>query len=642
MTHTFSRKNLSLLVLLFAASSFWNCAVPLSKPDLLEVPPKNEGVEKKWESFGAYYEVDEIFVEATYMTGFNASMPQTKYIINKKIKILTDKGSEYGTLFIPRYFYRPRKFKVEVTKPNGEITKVSTSELTRQFMKNKPIVIPKITAGCQISIYMEGLDNGSVTSFEHYFSQDIPVYHGKLTFSSYNKFNYKFKEYGGLQSGMDKTSGHKQLRYRVWEVKNLQPRARVSFIGSVDESEPRMAAVMVSHNLQFTGSTSVYESWSKMADSYEEQLMAKSWFNSSYKTKKLVDSLKAGKEGSLERADGIFSWVQSNIDYERRPLKPINLDKILKNKKGNIWEMAALLNFMFTHEGFETDIVVTRPKSNGGFDAYFVTPQVLSVPLVKVKVADKWLLSFPYSKAAVLGEYPPDYFGLQGLSLNDGVTPNLPEPISGKGKTEVELSLDLDNVSGDNIKYHANLEYSGVMAYIMRNRFINQEEKIIREGFQKYLEDLGTSNKLTDFEIKGLEDRGEPIKVALTFENANQSFSRKKQTQINLSNIFNSYFELYDTNRVEDLSFSLEYEYNEKLVLNNSVSKNVKAEIHCSNVANQVFESSCGQSSDSGSDVYERKFKLKKISINSDVMRSLLPDINSVNKIKDSFLVLNK
>ena len=57
-------------------------------------------MDEQWREYDAYYLCDEMFIEASYSTLFSG--PVNKIIYNKKIKIITDEGTSYGTVAIPK------------------------------------------------------------------------------------------------------------------------------------------------------------------------------------------------------------------------------------------------------------------------------------------------------------------------------------------------------------------------------------------------------------------------------------------------------------------------------------------------------------------------------------------------------------
>ncbi|MBF0430269.1 MAG: hypothetical protein HQK83_03250 [Fibrobacteria bacterium] len=634
-------KRLLVLVALFSFLLLSGCA-PMSKPNLLTGDKVSRAMQDKWKSYGAYYNVDELFIETSYLTTPLTSNPVTRYIINKKIKILTNDGAQYGSLKIPVYSRFIKKFNVIVRDSNNIQIPVPVAKLKSMYKKEGKVIIPRVTKGCEIEILIESSTQSPLMFLEHYFSQPIPVKHARFTLSALSKYNYAFNSYGAINRHQKKpVPNKKNLDYYIWNKQQVLPRSRLRYQQGIDVTEPRVSLVMRSYQTSgMYGQMDAINSWEDLTEGYKNILLKQSFFKSTSKLRNKVDEITAPFKSQYVKADAIFHWVQENISYVHSRMNPINPDKVIKNGKGNLWEMAVILSEMFKHIKLDPQIYVTRPHSYGGFDMHFITPAVLSVPLVSVTIFNKEYLVFPYSRGAKLGEYPLNFFDLPALSLKTGMPRMLPPSASGPSYKKQHVIVDLtpDELGDSEIKI--NLEYGGVFAYQKRNSFLDMEKKDIAEVFQKYISELGTSNRLKTHNLETLNDRGKALKSSITFSNSQQVISRKGKTQFRLSHIFNAYLTTYDTTRITKVYNGFETDLEESVEFILPTDKKVDFDISCTDVSNSLFTVKCETKNEEGRYLFTRKLTMHKVLLDQARMKRIVPDIRLLNTINDSKLTL--
>lgn len=618
------------LLPLLAAAAFQGCA-PTSRPILLEGLPEAAEPDRRWVKFGAYYEVDELFVESSFLQSPFVSGPTSRYIVNKRIRILTSAGAEHGTVRIPQYTQSPSVFRISHWDSLGKPLKLSIEPIRAEYVKTGKVVVPNVSAGSVISIRLEFTSLAALNLLEHWFSGPLPVARGRLTFSHLEHWNYASKTYGQVREGSTASSdGPSELAYRSWEVKDALPRSNVNFQEDIDVTEPRVAVAIRSIREQ-----EIWDGWERIADSYEEVALKPSFLNSTRRLRKLVDSLGQGLPGKAEQAKAAFAWVQKNISHQAGPIRAINPDRVISAGKGTLWEMAVVMREMFKHLGLETGLLVTRPRSLGGFDPAFVSPIQLAIPLVTARIGKRNHVAFPWARGAALGEYPADYLGLQTLSLESGSPATLPDPVMDKATTHYAFRLG----GGEGEPVSATLEMGGYVAFAVRQALMDDGKKDVREAYQKLLSRMGTSNALARCEVEGLDRPGRPVKADLAFSNPDQSISRKGETQTRLSHLFTAYFQSYDTTRVAGYRSHLEAEHTEEVKVDKSPDRVLAANIPCRDQVNKLFAATCSVSETPVEYLFTRKVLIRRAGLTAEEMRGLAGEIAELNRIEEATLV---
>ncbi len=615
-----------------AALALAACA-PTSKPVLLREDPAPASQETDWIRYGAYYLTDELFVEASYLENPFIRTTVNTFIVNKKLKILTREGVGRGTVEVPYYGSQMAGRSLGARDSAGRAIKLDTAAIFREYFKSGKIIFPNVTPGCVLEIHLEFRSQTPLTVFEHWFSGGIPVAHGRFTFSHLDKFNYDFAGYGPLNTGKtDREKPAEELQYKTWEVRNAYPRGRLDFQDEIDATEPRVSIVL----RQFMD-LPIITTWEKLSESYEDAALKPSFFNSTKKLKRKVEELSQGNQGDEEKAQAVFQWVQDNISYRYSGLDGIDPDKVMASGQGNLWEMAVVLREMFKYLGLNTGVLVTRPRSLGGFDPKFETPLQLSMPLVTVDVGKRTLLAFPYARGAALGEYPEDYFGLSALSLTSKDSARVPDLAGDSSYTRSTYRIDAGSPDADQ---ELDMELGGYLAFAVRNALFQEKKDEVKDVFQRILTKLGTSNALKSCQLTDQNARGKPMLAKLTFVNPTQSVEHKGEAQLKLSHLFPLFFTSYDTTRAAGFKNGLETEEMERVEIAKIPGKKLQANIPCRETANALFKVTCRSEETDTRYAFTRSLFIHKVKLNAAEIRALYPGIVELNRIAEARVIL--
>ena len=597
-------------------------------------------VRTDWNDYGAYYEIDELFIEVPYeqfvdpfFTGATYTTALRKYVISNRIRILTKDGVRYGTVQIPRYYGSIGAFKPRMFDENGKEKALQSDAMETEYRKTSLVVFPNVTPGCVLETYIVINSPTPLTAYEYWFSRGIPVYKAKLTFSYPDKFDYAFKEYGHCPPGLSGASpDNDRFRRNTWAYENIMPKGRGNNLARADVTEDR-----ASISMKYGFNQSVFDSWSSIARNINRHNFEAPGFSSSI-VASTVDSLTRGSASRFEKADKIVAWVQDNIslasDETNRPFDPT---KGFQKRQASVWEKAAICNKMLISAGMTSAIVLTRPHYLGGFDESFITPVSLQAPLIMVTVNDTGRVAFPYARGYALGEYPETFFGLKGVSLYTERMCALPPPNMDQSHCNYNFTLEYAH---DTLFNTLDLEYTGPIAWKLRSRLLLQQSAEMKERFQRMIGLFDHANKLSKCLVFNLNDRGAPLQAKITFFNQDQITIRKASSYIGLSHLFYTYTEQPDSNSITPFNFDGKITIRETVLVKKNKGATTTLNLSCSPINNALFSSNCMSSETPDYAKFSRTIAMRRNELSPEQIASCTEDIKTLQRIKESSVVI--
>lgn len=623
---------LFLTILLTSFFLFIIGCTPFSKPLLLEDEVDEIQIQESWKKYGAYYEVNELFVESSYLEAADFSSMASQFIINRKLRILTTEGLQYATIDIPVYGMSTDMFNITLRDSAGLLIPIPLDSIKREYMQKEKIIIPKATVGSTISIQISFKNYLSLTQFEHYIYSPIPIQKAKFTFSVYKKFTFDYKTYGKVPD-VEIGNPTQKHTYYSWTLHNILPQAELSNQRNIDENIPRISLIMRS-----AFGRDIVTTWKKQAENYSRFVLKESIFSSSKSIQKLTDSITKGHTKQIDKANIILRWVQDNISLLYGGISAINIDNILKKRSGTVWEISVLTREMFEHIGLKSDILITRSRNYGGFDKEFITPLVLQSPLISVKIDTTEYVAYPFTRGGVLGEFPYSFWNLYGLSVLSKAPKKIPDPISKITELSYNYTIDLEDTITEPI-HTCSLSISGYGAYYERNNLLTESKELQKEKFQNILSSKGKSNALHSYTVLNLDTYGKALEAKIDFKSPGQVINRANKKILKLGDFFETYYDFYDTSRIENYYFDIEYIYHENITVLKK-NRKVTLNLECLNIDNGLFNSSCKFTDTQNLLLIERKITAKTGDFNREAMKKIYPDILELNKIKNSSLVI--
>lgn len=625
-------------IFLFSVVLFLHCSdTYFTRPVLLcgDDTSSCQAVEKRFKDYDAYLICDELYIEASYSKLYSSAC--NKVIYNKKLKILTEKGKEYGMFTIPLLASVPKEFNVELKDSSGKNIPLNVEQLRLEYLRKGVIVVPKVTVGCEISVYVEFNAWFILPYYEFRFTRKIPSALISFTFSEYDPLQYDFKTYNLSIAPEVKTvsaeGGVDVYRYHTYRMKNVFPQSDLAYQPSTDKIEPRVSVV-----LRNAFDRSIITNWYELATNFEKTYFKVCYENRHSVVEELSRMIKDGTETEFDAADSALRFVQKFSIREDAGEQRCIPDDILHSRGGSVWEITALLRMMYHQIGLTTDVVVTRAQDFGGFDTEYVNPLSLKIPLLIVTINDTDYVAFPFRRGGKLGEYPAHLQSLEGLSLTQKKTVTLPPSTAGCSRSALRFLLNPDK---DTSEQKAVFSLYGTIAYETRMVLQGLKEDKRDEFIQRWLTSLGTSNALRTCSIEGIALPGEPLHLHCTFLNMNQMISRGRSSQISFSNLFEWYLGQYDTSRVEDVVIQRRFIDTVEIEMPIGGMR-VQPFINCEPTDNELFSVDCKQNNRGDTLRFRRIVHVKQATLDSSQMRNIYPELRNLNDIRESGVIIHR
>jgi len=403
-------------------------------------PPPNRQKEmyaKKWEKYGAYYDIDQIHLVSTF------TMDQSVTIVKvlKQIVILTTEGSSYGTVPVKQFSHRISKFLPKLSGPNGEVIPLDIEKMRKSYVETGKVVFPKVTKGSIITIEIDFTHQRTYYSaFTDYFSCDIPVRYGRFCHQTSSTCLYDYKTCGNRYNFSHE---HYDKRTQAWVLNDYEPLKKVDFLDYRCNTEPKVIARL----LKVHSWNKSYNTKDLVVNEYEDETegLSVSLRNDSFN--KTVYECTKGITDPLQKAKILLKWVQDNMSATEDDHDFYS--NLYQTGKGSHTQIAVMCDAMFRKAGINSRLVITSDKKYHSFDSSFVLKNdYLNIELPVAVINNKTYVAYPFSKGYELGEYPLSLNNVTCLELHDENFPPLPPPIYGAEWIRIRKIIDLSSSAG--------------------------------------------------------------------------------------------------------------------------------------------------------------------------------------------------
>jgi hypothetical protein len=575
----------------------------------MDTPPQHQ-----WKDYGAYYELNELIFDLH--TSGSVKHPESKIFINKRIKILTRDGTEYGKVAVTRFSSDLESFQCTVFDSLNKPLPIDTENLRLEYIDKGEIIFPNVTAGSSIEIRICFNISYKPESYEYYFrSQSLPVYIARFVMIYPEDVNYDFKLYGKCDSVLSDSADKRT--HKEWICSSLLPVSNLTSTNS-DNITPCLAfALRKWYNKD--GLTN----WKDVADAYRAD------YNFTFKKcvprtiKQLLKTIRSTSQKASPE-DQILQWIREEITWENYDNAYESVRGIIKQRKASTTGLSKLLYSLYQAAGFKTDIIVSRTISSGGFDQDFITSSSTTIPLVSVTIDNKQKIAYPFTAGGDVGQYPDDFFCQWGVSLQNGVAQPLPPPLDSMQFIKSNYTIDLRHSRLEN---KATFEFGGYGAYLLRNSLLYQQDIFIREVFQSQLTNAGTSNALETFTIRGLTDERQPVVVTLGFTNDNVAVFRKNGTQLSIGYLFTPFFEEYDTLRLSPFAIPFSKKLDCEITFTLDSNSRYSHTIPSFSMTNPLFTATCHVTEMNATITLNLMLQINRCEITALEMKQIFEDI---------------
>lgn len=394
-----------------------------------------------------------ILMEKCYI---HFSTGKAYFRIHKRIKILDDRGMEYGDLRIPYYhnenleWVSAFKGATYIKNENGKVEKIPAKEEFKEkknkFWSTYSVPFPAVKKGAIIEYKYEFV-TGNLLSLEPWeFQHEIPTVYSKLNFELPNYIQYSILGFGERYQAKYDEKDRKE-----WVLENLPGYKYEDFVYNPKDYIDQVRFQAFSHLTQ-QGWEEIVKDWNALG----EDILQNHYNRIFRRTKKLeetVNALVAGITSEEERVKTIFDYVRNtytwNGFYSIYPSRSI--DEVIKKKTGNIAGMNLLLIGLLKNAGIKTEPVLISTRTHGKPIRNFPLLNQFDNVICLVELQDgSKLLMDAVNRGGILpyNLLPKEDLNYVGLKVEKGSVNWINIPFSKKSKSQTLIELDLQQGTG--------------------------------------------------------------------------------------------------------------------------------------------------------------------------------------------------
>ena len=371
---------------------------------------------------GVYLDIDES-IEHSGMSarGMFGTSWDYHYVIHRKYLVLNPDAQDLTTFTLRTYRHANiGTLYLRVTSPDGSVKQYGIKDLVKEtvseYVVSYKFIFPAIVKGSLIEEGFEmgynGLRNWPSLQEDIPLQFSIPCERVAFTFAYPDWWEIRMKRISPTDTIPYKFTHDPESRKNVFSC--VAHNVRAVKDEPYDPYFKEMAAYMEFMVSSFEMGDLHYaapKDWTELISRYRTGLTdreGRGLFSS--RVENVTEDLVKGKTDQLEKLTTILDYVQTNIEAANDS-KNRDFADVLKDKKGDSYEVTGLTNMMLKKAGLETDFVMVHSAKEGYFDSSYYSFDQLSIPAIEARVGGTEYVLLPYRKD-IPYDYVPEY--LQG------------------------------------------------------------------------------------------------------------------------------------------------------------------------------------------------------------------------------------
>jgi hypothetical protein len=457
--------------------------------------------------------------------------------MHQRIKIYSKEGMSYADFSIPHhdegrfakfraYTYNLEDGKVKELRLDDK--SVFTEDVT-EFLKRRKFAMPGVIPGSVIDIEYELVEPSTIALQPFYMQHAIPVDYSKyiVEIPEYFRFN---KAVRGLPIPIDVSNNTKSGSIVHTNMQNSRQTGRQVTMTSgnvrygIDvetyvaenvpalKNEPFVPSMSnyyaaISHELSFIqfGAGKVHHystTWDEIAD----KLMTHKDFGNQINLR--LGEMKTEVEGIMElpadqRMAAIYYFVRDNYSWNGNygELTENGLNKLLKEKSGNVGDINLLLVNMLKKAQLDVQPVVMSSRDNGFLNINYPTWAQINYVIALVRIEDHVFFLDATGKNLLAGYLPHRALNLDGIIISDerkGIRIDIANPNVGNTNMFVLAEVKDDfSITGQ-----ARVTYQDYHAVKFRSAYRSTEKE---GGYLNELHDHHPDLELTEHNLEQMD-----------------------------------------------------------------------------------------------------------------------------------------
>lgn len=408
--------------------------------------------------------------------------------VHKRIKILDEKGFEYGNISIPYYHHDRREFitgfkgMTFVKQPSGKVEKIKVEdtfkEKINEYWSEFKVPFPAIQKGAIIEYKYEFVTGNLMALQPWEFQHEIPTVYSALTVQLPSYLQYSILGFGNKYQKKYDTNDRNH-----WVLEKLPGYKDEDFVYNpkdyIDQVRFQAHSVYTQQ-----GWENILQDWNELGADMLKEHYNRAFKKASRESEILEEIIDQG-DSELEKVRKIFEYVRTtyswNSYYSLYPSRSSN--DFLETKTGNIAEINLWLIGLLRAAGLQADPVLVSTRSHGKPINNFPLISQFNIVICSVNAGGKDLLLDAVTRGGLLSfdHLPLEDLNYHGLKIKPKQTEWVKIPFSDNSKIQSLVNMDFNTGTGD-----MKMRFRGYPAAEKRMNLLDGEDifqKVIFESF---------------------------------------------------------------------------------------------------------------------------------------------------------------
>lgn len=639
----------------------WACTPHMKPIQLDEI--KLSKVPAVCEQAGACVLQEKLQLEQTQSTSsiiniLSSSPPPLSATIRleQEVLIANPRGLEYAYVTFPKLYGRVNDVSIKVFDLSGNVTEYKNLELVATLRQTGKIPVPGVKTGYRYQCTLEGTWQGLLEWYEYDVQRSIPVLRSQISLGRTPDFNYNYRASGipaAEQTTTAESSAFKIFSIQNYQFKNVNPPSLLPYQGWINDKAPRVRIMRETEEsfgnwekrlptqpdtLDF--SPTLMKAWKEEPMSVDE--WQKPLFN-------LVQTIVPSTISQDSAAKFILQYVQNEFvcDSSFTPMIvvrtqhaffsnhwTVNYQEIIRNKKGNQFELTSLYTSMLHALGINANMLLAGSYLDGGLSPDFPYVFGLNNYLVHVQLGKYNGLAAPSQKGYSLGNYPLDIKTGLGIYLMGSEKPSTKIQLPARKDSVFEYEVDI-RIDSTGDKAMVRFIPQGLARDVQRHFYsisnLNIRETLIREWFDALPKEFSVKLK----SVNGLGRLQDSFNVDAEIGTPSLAVKRDGRTLIRFGMLLDKVLGRLDSARDIPATMLNQFVLRERI----SVPKfGSHKELHwaCDPMKNAMISMECSTEEKQDESVFSRTIRIGSDTHPVNRIQELLPSIEQINRMRSS------
>jgi len=292
-------------------------------------------------------------------------------------------------------------------------------------------------------------------------------------------------------------------------------------------------------------SLSSISDWKQLADWWRDLINMNSKDDTDISAK--ASDLVNGRTNSKDKLRAILEFIQDNFRYVSLGLGDHTVDlhstsEVFKNRYGDGKDLALLTRQMLKDVGIEANMCLFSGEFNGDPQHRLPNPSAFDRVILQVNIDGHDYFVDPQTKGFDLGEFPSSYDNAHVLIIEPDTYQFKNLPIADGDFHSVVSSSDISLSDDGSANFQVDVKMPIEASQDFKNSWDPANDNSKQQFFDKLQATFAQGGKITDHDVKGLENRYGPVEfnfkysASNIYELANDMILLREQDQGNIPN----------------------------------------------------------------------------------------------------------